>query len=232
MPVCCCRQPSGVCLHAPTSPQLSQHPTDLHHCPAGPASSLPPPCPAPPPACSDPPSALAGGKWVEVSRDIRRVLEKFRQEKVTVGEGAAAQGAGAAGTQADAGMGAGGIMLRLSGGFECMLAVQGCGVCSCCSCLSLCCCLSGPATPTPHLSTLPRPALSPHVHCPHPPLAPLCAGAGDGQGASVKYLSSSRLMGLQLRDATFRRHFLLQCLILMQASQGICCRMPAHRNTR
>ena len=24
-------------------------------------------------------------------------------------------------------------------------------------------------------------------------------------------------MGLQLRDATFRRHFLLQCLILMQA---------------
>ena len=26
----------------------------------------------------------------------------------------------------------------------------------------------------------------------------------------------SRLMGLQLRDATFRRHFLLQCLILMQ----------------
>lgn len=25
-------------------------------------------------------------------------------------------------------------------------------------------------------------------------------------------------MGLQLRDATFRRHFLLQCLILMQAS--------------
>jgi hypothetical protein len=50
-----------------------------------------------------------------------------------------------------------------------------------------------------------------------------CAGAGDGQGVSVKYLSSSRLMGLQLRDATFRRHFLLQCLILMQASHACCC---------
>ncbi|EFN51183.1 hypothetical protein CHLNCDRAFT_55304 [Chlorella variabilis] len=84
---------------------------------------------------SNPPAALQVGKWGEVSRDIRRVLEKFRLEKVTVGESAAA----------------------------------------------------GP-------------------------------GAGDGQGSSVKYLSSSRLMGLQLRDATFRRHFLLQCLILMQAS--------------
>ena len=39
-------------------------------------------------------------------------------------------------------------------------------------------------------------------------------GAGgrlaDGLGVSVKYLSSSRLLGLQLRDATMRRHFLLQ----------------------
>ncbi|KAL4423622.1 hypothetical protein ABPG77_009209 [Micractinium sp. CCAP 211/92] len=83
---------------------------------------------------SNPPAALQPGKWAEVSRDVRKVLEKFREEKVTVGEGRAA----------DAG------------------------------------------------------------------------AAGDGQGSSVKYLSSSRLMGLQLRDATFRRHFLLQCLILMQ----------------
>lgn len=44
-------------------------------------------------------------------------------------------------------------------------------------------------------------------------------GGDDGQGSSVKYLSSSRLMALQLRDVTFRRHFLLQCLILMQASE-------------
>lgn len=85
---------------------------------------------------SNPPSALQVGKWAEISRDIRRVLEKFRQEKVTVGESAAAGTGGGAGA--------------------------------------------------------------------------------SGQGASVKYLSSSRLMGLQLRDATFRRHFLLQCLILMQ----------------
>ncbi|KAL4439830.1 hypothetical protein ABPG75_002831 [Micractinium tetrahymenae] len=83
---------------------------------------------------SNPPAALQPGKWAEVSRDIRKALEKFQQEKVTVGESPAA-GAGA---------------------------------------------------------------------------------SGDGQGSSVKYLSSSRLMGLQLRDATFRRHFLLQCLILMQ----------------
>lgn len=51
---------------------------------------------------------------------------------------------------------------------------------------------------------------------------PLAGAAGDGQGSSVKYLSSSRLMGLQLRDATFRRHFLLQCLILMQVC--VCVR--------
>ena len=44
--------------------------------------------------------------------------------------------------------------------------------------------------------------------------------AGGQAGASVKYLSSSRLMGLQLRDATFRRHFLLQCLVLMQVGVG------------
>eukprot|EP01025_Chloroclados_australasicus_P044923 TRINITY_DN4894_c0_g1_i2.p1 TRINITY_DN4894_c0_g1~~TRINITY_DN4894_c0_g1_i2.p1 ORF type:complete len:627 (-),score=82.35 TRINITY_DN4894_c0_g1_i2:206-2086(-) len=40
--------------------------------------------------------------------------------------------------------------------------------------------------------------------------------AGAGQ-----YLSSSQLFHLQLRDATFRKHFLIQCLILCQY-----CRMP------
>ena len=34
-------------------------------------------------------------------------------------------------------------------------------------------------------------------------------------GTSVKYLSSARLLPLQLRDAAFRRHFLLQALVLM-----------------
>ena len=80
-------------------PSLTSGPLTLTPC--HPALPAPPPLPSTalprsPPACSAPPSALAGGKWVEVSRDIRRVLEKFRQEKVTVGEGAAAQGAGAA----------------------------------------------------------------------------------------------------------------------------------------
>ena len=83
-------------LQARLHVQISLH----HSSPTTAPPTLPPPCflPAsslPAPACSDPPSALACGKWVEVSRDIRRVLEKFRQE-VTVGEGAAAQGAGAA----------------------------------------------------------------------------------------------------------------------------------------
>jgi hypothetical protein len=38
---------------------------------------------------SNPQVALQPGKWGEVSRDIKRVLDKFRQEKVTVGESAA-----------------------------------------------------------------------------------------------------------------------------------------------
>ncbi|KAG7672356.1 putative THO complex subunit 1 [Nannochloris sp. 'desiccata'] len=41
-------------------------------------------------------------------------------------------------------------------------------------------------------------------------------GGNFGNGAtSVKYLSSARLLPLQLRDAAFRRHFLLQALVLM-----------------
>jgi THO complex subunit 1 len=36
-----------------------------------------------------------------------------------------------------------------------------------------------------------------------------------GDGSSVKYLSSARLLPLQIRDATFRRNFLIQSLILI-----------------
>ncbi|KAG2485505.1 hypothetical protein HYH03_015778 [Edaphochlamys debaryana] len=40
--------------------------------------------------------------------------------------------------------------------------------------------------------------------------------ADAGSGAGARYLTSSKLFGLQLRDCTFRRHFLLQCLALLQ----------------
>jgi THO complex subunit 1 len=43
----------------------------------------------------------------------------------------------------------------------------------------------------------------------------LLGGNGENGATSVKYLSSARLLPLQLRDAAFRRHFLLQALILM-----------------
>jgi len=43
----------------------------------------------------------------------------------------------------------------------------------------------------------------------------LLGGKGGNGATSVKYLSSARLLPLQLRDAAFRRHFLLQALILM-----------------
>jgi THO complex subunit 1 len=42
----------------------------------------------------------------------------------------------------------------------------------------------------------------------------LLGGSGNG-ATSVKYLSSARLLPLQLRDAAFRRHFLVQALVLM-----------------
>ncbi|GFR46241.1 hypothetical protein Agub_g7787, partial [Astrephomene gubernaculifera] len=41
-------------------------------------------------------------------------------------------------------------------------------------------------------------------------------GGGGSGGAGTRYLTSSKLFGLQLRDCTFRRHFLLQCLALLQ----------------
>lgn len=43
----------------------------------------------------------------------------------------------------------------------------------------------------------------------------------EDQSYAVKYLTSSKLLHLQMRDPAFRRHFLLQCIILMQY-----CRMP------
>lgn len=45
--------------------------------------------------------------------------------------------------------------------------------------------------------------------------------AGAELGITVKYLSSPRLMGLQLADAPLRRQFLVQALIFLQA-----CRVP------
>lgn len=81
---------------------------------------------------ADPPAVLGAGKWAEVSRGVRTVLDKFSSEKVTVTENA----------QSDVGSAATG-------------------------------------------------------------------------GTSVKYLSSARLLPLQLRDAAFRRHFLVQALVLM-----------------
>ncbi|KAK9827255.1 hypothetical protein WJX81_004028 [Elliptochloris bilobata] len=61
---------------------------------------------------------------------------------------------------------------------------------------------------------------------------PIAYGRGAGSSASelgitVKYLSSPRLMGLQLSDASLRRHFLVQALIFLQA-----CRVPGrNRNS-
>lgn len=44
----------------------------------------------------------------------------------------------------------------------------------------------------------------------------LTEAAASSLHISAKYLSGPRLLSLQLRDATFRRHFLVQCLILFQ----------------
>lgn len=40
-----------------------------------------------------------------------------------------------------------------------------------------------------------------------------------------KYLTGNQLLGLQMRDPTFRRHLLIQFLILMQYLQGACPRL-------
>ena len=66
--------------------------------------------------CSNPPAALQPGKWGEVSRDIRRVLEKFQAEKVTVGEGAAAGAGAGGGDRGLARWGGGGGLLLLAWG--------------------------------------------------------------------------------------------------------------------
>lgn len=41
--------------------------------------------------------------------------------------------------------------------------------------------------------------------------------ADGGKSVIVKYLTSSKLTRLQLRDAAFRRTLLLQCLVLLHA---------------
>ncbi|EFJ49979.1 hypothetical protein VOLCADRAFT_104130 [Volvox carteri f. nagariensis] len=45
---------------------------------------------------------------------------------------------------------------------------------------------------------------------------PATGGDEGGGGVGTRYLTSSKLFGLQVRDCTFRRHFLLQCLALLQ----------------
>lgn len=48
----------------------------------------------------------------------------------------------------------------------------------------------------------------------------MCHVGGEDEVAQVKYLTSSRLLGLQLRDATFRRYLLTQALILLHHCQN------------
>ncbi len=59
------------------------------------------------------------------------------------------------------------------------------------------------------------------------PVALASSSGGEGEGGlleaaalTVKYLSSPKLMRLQLQDATLRRHFLLQALIFLHACQN------------
>ena len=88
--LCCAVSLCGAHSPPPTS---ASSPSPL----TPPLDSLPTPCVLPPlPASrSHPPSALAVGKWGEVSRDIRLVLDRFRQHKVAVGESAPGGGGGA-----------------------------------------------------------------------------------------------------------------------------------------
>lgn len=47
----------------------------------------------------------------------------------------------------------------------------------------------------------------------------ICGSAENGESVIVKYLTSSKLTSLQLRDAAFRRTLLVQCLVLLHALQ-------------
>ena len=49
----------------------------------------------------------------------------------------------------------------------------------------------------------------------------LASAGADGSSAAVKYLSSSKLLRLQLQDAGLRRHFLLQVLIFLHAVRHV-----------
>lgn len=46
------------------------------------------------------------------------------------------------------------------------------------------------------------------------------ADVAEEAALTVKYLSSPKLMGLQLQDAALRRHFLLQALVFLHACQN------------
>lgn len=50
---------------------------------------------------------------------------------------------------------------------------------------------------------------------------PLTSAQGDGGATTVAFLSSPKLLRLQLQDATLRRIWLIQCLILF-----VSCRNP------
>ena len=52
-------------------------------------------------------------------------------------------------------------------------------------------------------------------------------GTDGGKSVIVKYLTTSKLTRLQLRDAAFRRTLLVQCLILLHA-----CAHPKHSATK
>ena len=54
----------------------------------------------------------------------------------------------------------------------------------------------------------------------------LMCNADRGKSVIVKYLTSSKLTRLQLRDAAFRRTLLLQCLVLLHACAHPIAKKP------
>ena len=176
-----------------------------------PASSLLPPCP-PPPAATHPRRWRVESGW----RCLATSAACWRSSGRRSRWGRAPPHRAQVRQHTDRCQGA-----KRVGSFDCM---QECAVVVVvANCLAL---QPPPSTSDRHRGQVGSPPLPLPLSLPTPRWRP-CAGAGDGQGASVKYLSSSRLMGLQLRDATFRRHFLLQCLILMQASHACAAALPA-----
>ena len=64
-----------------------------------------------------------------------------------------------------------------------------------------------PPQPSSHSQPLPEPAAAEGE----------AGGSREEERLTVQYLSSSRLMGVQMANPDFRRHFLVQCLVLLQA---------------